>query len=146
MNEIDRFWAKTKEEGNCIVWTGSGRCVYGQIKIGGRNMRVHRLLFARALSLPPSAILLHSCDNPRCVKLQHLDIGTYVDNRRDAVQKGRHARRERHGRAKLTWDDVRAIRAAFLVGETLRSIARRFPVSRTNITRIVRNEIWKEEI
>ena len=56
--------------------------------------------------------VLHNCDNPRCVNPDHLRLGTQLDNMRDRAERGRDADRRgsKNGRAKLTVEQVRAIR------------------------------------
>ncbi len=51
-------------------------------------------------------------------------------------------RGEEHPRAKLTELDVKRIRARCAAGESLRSVARAFGVSRTNIRMIIRRRTW----
>lgn len=41
--------------------------------------------------LPPKMLVCHSCDNTLCVNPKHLWLGTYMDNVRDCINKGRHA-------------------------------------------------------
>lgn len=58
---------------------------------------------------------MHECDNPECCNPRHLLLGTNDDNMADMVAKGRAARRNQRGelnaRARLTENDIRAIRA-----------------------------------
>jgi hypothetical protein len=92
--------------------------------------------------------VLHHCDNPPCRKLSHLFLGTPADNAADRDAKGRQARGETNARTKLTPSDVREIRALAAVAtrhsrtDSISSIARRFPVSRTQIDDIIAGKSW----
>jgi len=56
--------------------------------------------------------VLHKCDNPPCVRPDHLFLGTNGDNVRDCYQKGRRISSGSHNsNAKLTAAQVEAIRA-----------------------------------
>jgi hypothetical protein len=92
-----RFWKKvTKLNGNnaCWVWTSSlNDGGYGQFWVGAvkRNLLAHRLAYV--LTYGPIArglLVCHRCDNPICVRPEHLFVGTVADNLRDMVRKGRH--------------------------------------------------------
>ena len=106
-----------------------------------------RLICFRALTCPVRCIL-HRCDTPLCFNPEHLFEGTDGDNIQDCLAKGRfnyasRARGEAQHSAKLTADDVRAIRAAADAGESFRSIAERYPVSSVQIRHIARRTSWK---
>ncbi len=49
---------------------------------------------------------------------------------------------EKHGRAKITWDDVDAIRSANANGGSLGQLAKQYNMSKTNVSRIVKHKIW----
>lgn len=56
------------------------------------KLRAHRAAYILAGNhLPPAAVLRHSCDNPACVNIEHLLLGTHADNVMDRVVRGRGA-------------------------------------------------------
>ncbi len=91
-------------------------------------------------------MVLHRCDNPRCIALDHPFLGTNQDNVDDKVRKGRHAFGERNGRAGLTEDDVRQIRRDYARGERQVDLAKRFSVHQTHISLIVTRKEWAHVI
>jgi HNH endonuclease len=138
----ERFWQHVQRGDGCWLWTGRiGRKGYGVLDApmpGRKRWRPHT---ASRLSweihfgpIPDGMDVLHHCDTPPCVRPDHLFLGTDVDNRRDQVAKGRHAKRLPRGadgnNAKLTTEQVqhmRAIRAE--TGRCYASIAAEFGVS-----------------
>jgi hypothetical protein len=99
--DVDRFWKYVNKEGPlppqrpelgpCYLWTGSTyNKGYGQFHFKG-NWLAHRfsfLLHGGALTAEkPHA--LHHCDNPPCVRFEHLFAGSNADNTADMIAKGR---------------------------------------------------------
>jgi len=88
---MDRFWKKTEQADDCLLWTaaqdGQG---YGAFKIEGKQQRAHRVAWMLTYGNYPSDCLLHTCDTPLCVKVEHLREGSLADNNRDTANKGRH--------------------------------------------------------
>ena len=63
---------------------------YGQLRVGGRSYRAHRLIWEQEHgAIPEGLVVMHSCDVPSCINIEHLSVGTVRDNARDAVAKGR---------------------------------------------------------
>jgi hypothetical protein len=75
----------------CWNWTGKlNQHGYGVITVDGRNTRAHRAMhFMLRPNADKSLVVMHTCDNPRCVNPQHLKLGTQKENMADMHAKGR---------------------------------------------------------
>jgi hypothetical protein len=144
---------RIEDSGGCWNWSGSTDSHgYGQIKWRGKSWLVHRLSYWYYERKPPKGLLvLHRCDNRRCINPDHLYLGTQTDNMRDMVNRHRQADTsgEANPRAKLTWNGVREIRrrvshSSHPQGPTLADLARTFHVSKSTVSQISRGIIWKE--
>jgi len=63
---------------------------YGRFTIGKRIFGAHRLSYMLAYgSIPDGLFVCHRCDNPPCVRPEHLFLGTPIDNIKDSLAKGR---------------------------------------------------------
>lgn len=97
-----RFWDKVKKTPACWVWKGATTVAgYGRIaRSGTRNGLVLAHRFSYELHygpFDPALNVLHTCDNPSCVRPSHLFLGTVADNNRDMSAKGRnHQQRKTH--------------------------------------------------
>ena len=129
----------------CLEWEGCRtRGGYCQRRIAGRLRYVHVLVWEETNGpVPHGQQIMHTCDNPACYLLEHLRLGTQAENIADRDAKGRTARGEKNGRAKLTYADVDDIRNALAVGESQRRIAERYGVAHCTIGRINRGDGWK---
>lgn len=133
-------------DGDCIDFsdvfgvTATNRQGYGQVRFDGKLWLAHRLAWCVAgRELPPKPFVLrHRCHNPRCVNVDHLEIGTHRDNARDAVAAG-----TRSGKVLSSDEAGRAYRLA-LFGLTQRKIAATLGVSRQAIKQRVRDICGKD--
>jgi len=68
---------------------------YGQIKRDAPSRQLipaHHAAWELAHGpVPEGLVVMHACDNPRCVRVDHLQLGTQKQNVQDSVQKGRHS-------------------------------------------------------
>jgi len=93
------FWKLVEMSDGDSCWDWRGRHMeagYGFFRQtpGAKNaapLYAHRLAYTFVYGPPAGGLcILHHCDNPRCVNPQHLYAGTYKDNTRDAIERGRH--------------------------------------------------------
>lgn len=89
--------------------------------------------------------LLHSCDNPSCVRPSHLKAGTQAENLADARGKGRKDDRgQGNPYARLTDGQVREIREVYARGgRTQTGIAEQFGIDQTTVSDIVTRRRWR---
>ena len=76
---------------SCILWEGAKKpSGYGNLWADGRYWSAHRYAWTKAHGpIPKGKWVLHTCDNPSCINVAHLYLGTALDNSRDAVDRGR---------------------------------------------------------
>jgi len=93
--DVKRFLAifdTIKKGSGCWLWPKSAPNSYGRFHVEGKGSykasRIAYYLFVEK-SLLPSDLVLHSCDNPPCVRPFHLRKGTHKQNQQDCVVKGR---------------------------------------------------------
>ena len=85
------FWEKVTRSDNCWEWqAGKDKDGYGRFRYRGEKRQAHRVSWELMTGQEPTDCVLHSCDNPSCVKPDHLSIGTTQENTRQMVNRGRH--------------------------------------------------------
>lgn len=154
-SESARFWAKVRMGDYCWEWCAYlNRGGYGTF-FGARNhyTRVtwpaHRYSWIQMFGeIPNGLFVCHRCDNPKCVRPDHLFLGTPMDNCHDMMTKGRHrigrrARGSQHYRAKLTELQVMEIRRRRAHGESGVELGREYGVASTQIYYIAKRRTWK---
>lgn len=126
----------------CLEYRGAlNRAGYARVTRHGRRVMLHRWVVEQVEGplLPwPDEVVMHLCDNPPCFRYDHLRRATCRDNIVDADEKGRRRRRRgaAHPNAKLTDEDVAAIREGLALGQPQRQLAALFGVSRTLVRKI----------
>ena len=130
----------------CWEWQGSkDKDGYGRFHVDGGETPAHRFSYELSIRgpIPEGMIVMHSCDNPSCVKPTHLSLGTHKLNAEDRNAKQRQARGESNkGGGKLTDNDIPQIRSMLKEGKTGRFIASIFDVSPTMISYINTGRHW----
>lgn len=156
MDDLSRFWLKVDLLGDCWEWLGTRTPAgYGSFFLAGKTRMAHRISYQWANGpIPPHTDICHRCDNPPCVRPEHLFAGSRRDNMQDAKAKGRIAsgdghwsrlrpervpRGERRGSAKLSNMQVEEIRRLYQPGVrgSQIALARQFSVSPAQVCRIL---------
>ena len=144
-----RFDAKVERIpfASCHVWTGAvNKFGYGKLGNGNGWVFAHRFSYQQAKGeIPEGKYVLHTCDNPWCVNPDHLYLGTYKDNAKDREfrNRGNHAFGARHGRSKLTPDQVIEIRKLSAEENlTCSELGRRFGINHKSVQDIVTRKHW----
>lgn len=91
MDEETEFFKRVHKTNSCWFWknvpTTRG---YGLFKYRGEQHLAHRWAYKwKNGRIPKNMNVCHSCDIRNCVNPDHLWLGTYSDNMRDASEKGR---------------------------------------------------------
>jgi hypothetical protein len=129
----------------CWLWMGATHPKgYGQMWDGiSRAAKAHHVAYRlHKGEIPPGLMVRHKCDVRCCVNPDHLEIGTALENVTDAVCRGRHQRGARHGAARLTEQQVLAIRADPRTGQHT-AIAKDYGMSPQAIYGILTGRKWK---
>lgn len=131
------------EPDSCWEWPHRRGRGYGYLSFNDKGYLVHRLSYEYHIGpIPDGMFVCHSCDNRACTNPTHLWLGTHAENMADRDVKGRQAKGERVGNAKLTVDDVREIRTLYEQGWTFTQLSEAFGVARIQVHRIISRKLW----
>lgn len=148
------FWDKVnirQDAKQCWEWTGAKKPKgYGNVRINKRYTTAHRVAWelANNMDIPEGMLVMHLCDNPQCCNPAHLVLGTLKNNTADMLLKGRVNRvpiavGERHGNAKMKNADIQTIMNMLARGDSQSTIAKRFNVVQTTISKIKLKKSWR---
>lgn len=101
MNLAARFWSKVEKTGECWLWKGaSGQRGYGQFWMNGKLVPAHRAAWeiVNGTASPKELDACHKCDNPPCVRPDHIFFGTARENLLDALRKNRLPKKHKKSR------------------------------------------------
>ena len=135
----DDIYAHCRKTRKCWNWrrslTSAG---YGNLWTGRKYEYAHRYSWelANGRKLRRNEQVRHSCDNPRCIRPSHLQLGSNYDNMQDKAARGRAA-------IKLNRRLVRAIRAAHAGGSGYKILAARYGLHHSTVADVVRIRSWR---
>ena len=144
-----------QKENGCIECIShcQDNCGYTRIRVNKKPERLYRYIYEQKYgTISKGYVVRHKCDNPNCVNVNHLEIGTPKDNVRDLIerqpQKYKQAQAEGHKKikgednknSKLTEIEVENI---YLSKSSYGKLAKIYNISKNNVWRIKHKETWK---
>ena len=155
----ERFSNHTEPEpmSGCYLWTGNvsfdgygsfgWKLESGQIKTTKAHRAAYLLKYG---SIPDGLVICHKCNVRSCVNPDHLYAGTQRQNVEDAIRAGTHILTRdgfnagtRNGRARLTEDDVRNMRAEYAAGGiSFKNIAAKYGMNTAAARSAIIGETW----
>lgn len=144
----ERFWRHVrKSEDGCWLWEGAHlKKGYGRLTIVARKQVATAHRFSWELhygTIPDGMDVCHRCNNPRCVRPDHLYLATPAKNTRDWIRDTGGKLGSRHHGTHLTESEVLAIRARAARGERGSDLASEFGLSKAAVSKMILRKSWK---
>ena len=99
---------------------------------------VYELYYGEA---PINMVVMHSCDNPKCINPKHLSLGTNKDNTQDMLNKNRGNKGKRSYNTNLSKDQLLEIKQMLINKVNGKYIAEKFNVAPGTISNIKKGKI-----
>jgi hypothetical protein len=152
--EIGRLILRTKakihkngqlSKRGCWVWSSKNSMRYVRTT-GGETIhrKMYRLVHGK---IPKGKFVCHRCDNPKCIRPDHLFAGTPKENSQDSIKKGRFTMVTLRGEQKwhkLKFYQIEKIRSLHAAGVSQTKLAKQFSVTQSHISRVISCELRKE--
>lgn len=131
---------------DCIEWGGfRNRGGYGRRYWRGKQWLTHRITWTEAHGpIPEGMDVLHKCDNPACMNIEHLYLGNDKDNARDRDSRNRRRAPKGafNGRAEI--HEFTAVRIKMLRGHMkVRDVSALLGINKSQVANIMRGDSWK---
>lgn len=156
MNDVDKIvisrMATIPDDNGCIKWLGKYLnngygYIYKMVDKIPHQLLAHRVVYCVINNVNiddiEGKVVMHKCDNPQCVNVDHLMLGTQGDNMRDRHQKGRYntqASAHDHHCSRFTVDQIKDVITKSNAGMSQKEIAKECNVSQPAICVIVNGQ------
>ncbi len=139
-----RFLSKVRIQKESRCWEYVG-CLtefgYGRFGYSRKIYLAHRFSYLLYIGdIPSNMYVCHKCDNPKCVRPDHLFIGTPAENIQDSVKKGRLNFGTINGMCRYTPKQVQEVRDLYKNGLKQMEICKLTKMSFQHVHSIVRNK------
>ena len=148
----NRFLSKiayTANPNSCWEWTANtGKNGYGKVTVESKTILAHRMSFLIHNNTDPlDNVVLHKCDNRKCVIPNLLFLGKHSDNSKDMISKGRGKEQftdgQGHPNAKLTDEIVLEIRRKYdKENYSVKDLSYDYGIHQSAMSRIVNRKRW----
>jgi hypothetical protein len=127
-------------ETDCWIWTkGRNTKGYGELWWNRRRYLAHRASWiVHRGAIPRGGLICHHCDQPLCIRPDHLFVGTDWDNTQDMIAKGRY----RNGYAQIRTERVLEVKRLLETGLSVAMIAYKVGVSYSIVHNIKIGVAW----
>jgi hypothetical protein len=150
--DVRRFWSKVNrsgEQNGCWLWVPRVDVDgYGHLSLFHEGKRYcllsHRVSFyLQSTEIDDGLQVNHTCDNPRCVRPDHLYQGTQLDNMQDRLARDKFARGRLHHNTELNEEIVAQIKLLRTREWKYQDIADEFGTTVDVVGFICRGVTWK---
>lgn len=154
---VKRFWSKVDVrpagQPGCWEWNAALKPNgYGWFCLDGKAISAHKMAWILSFGqIPQGKNVCHRCDNRKCVRPDHLWLGTQSENLTDMWRKGRGVSKpnpqsgEKHYRAKLNLSAVKLIREKRGI-MSQRALAKQLGVSQRTVYEAQNGITWREVV
>ena len=134
-NQLKRFNRYIKKDSTCLVWVGAkDKNGYGLFTDYSYHVvRAHRFIYKIKIADPKDKFVCHKCDNPSCVKISHLFLGSCHENLLDCKKKGRNSH-------KLSNQEISQMRYLFKNGVSQISLSKKYKIVPHYVSMLVNNK------
>ena len=134
-----------KKDNGCWLYKNSSSGIYSKLRWHLKWYSTHRVSYECFIGeIPKGKVVCHKCDIPKCVNPDHLFLGTYAENMRDAFNKKRMPVGEKNHFTRFTDVQIEEIRLLKSQGFTYLRLKRIFNCSMTTIWSVLKNHTRKE--
>jgi hypothetical protein len=146
--DLIRFWSYVEilDGDNCWLWLKTPNKDYGCFIINKVQYIASRISYFLHYKIDPNKLLvLHDCDNPKCVNPSHLFLGTDKDNFQDAINKNHHVNCtfKISPNRNLNDNEVRRLKYLYSLGWTYNQLAREFKINSGTVWSIINGVTYK---
>lgn len=133
-HQMKRFWNKVNKTDSCWEWIAYlDKDGYGKFGYKDKIIRAHRMSWFLEYGEFPNKWLLHTCNNRKCVRVDHLYEGTPKQNTRDSIKIGTYSL----GKPKLTDKQKEEIMKKYKLS-SLRKLAKEYNVTHGAIQKVLK--------